>query len=339
MKNKLSWILATGVVLGSAETQAWTQETHKRIVIDAVKYMEANPGTTGYHKLKQIADSAGFTMTQLAESLGQGAYDVDDFEDTFICGAITGDCQYAPVWSLGASIVKYTSYWHFQNHTQGHDAHGNDFGGYNYDKLTVWGTIDNMAASWLYGDYLDDGSGGMKGWFSRDKSKYNSYGKTESNYRIGSTSSKSMYKDFEKMPFQPIDNLGQYWYQQFTNQPTVQTLGFVLHTTDLLQPHHTWTTSDKNHAGWESWVNDYYYRENLGDLDKVHQAMNYFDAIPASSNDIRPLLTQGGAFSYSNGGIVLSSTGHYDRLQVAQQVVPHAIAMVVHVLNHAANRF
>ena len=61
--------------------------------------------------------------------------------------------------SLGASIVKYTSYWHFQNHTQGPDEHGNDFGGYNYDKLTVWGTIDTMAASWLYGDYLDDGAG------------------------------------------------------------------------------------------------------------------------------------------------------------------------------------
>jgi len=271
--------------------------------------------------------------------LGQGAYDVDDFEDTFICGAVSGDCQYAPVWSLGASIVKYTSYWHFQNHTQGHDSHGNDFGGYNYDKLTVWGAIDNMAASWLYGDYLDDGNGGMKGWFWRDNSKYDSYGRTEAQYRGGSQSNKSMYKDFEKMPFQPIDNLGQHWYEQFLSQPTVQSLGFVLHTTDLLQPHHTWTTSDLNHSGWESWVNDYYYTENLAAPEKVHQAMATFNEIPSSSTDIRPLLTEGGAFSYSNGGVVLSSTGHYDRLQVAEQVVPHAVAMVVHILNHAAKRF
>ena len=166
----------------------------------------------------------------------------------------------------------------------------------------------------------------MKAWFSRDKTKYNTYGKTGnqlSGWQL--FPSKSMYQDFEKMPFQPIDNLGQYWYEQFLSQPTVQTLGFVLHTTDLLQPHHTWTTSDKNHAGWESWVNDYYYKENLADLASVDAAMSYFDPIPASSRDLRPLLTQGGAFSYSNGGIVLSSTGHYDRLQVAQQVIPHGL--------------
>lgn len=323
----------------SMNANAWSQETHRRIVIDAVRYMEAHPENTAYNKLKAVANLSGYSMTQFAEVLGQGAYDVDDFEDTYICGAVSGDCQYAPVWSLGASIVKYTSYWHFQNHTQGPDGHGNDLGGYNYDKLTVWGTVDNMAASWLYGDHLDDGRGGMTGWWRSESSKFDSYGVTEANYRQGSSSSKNMYKDFEKTPFQPIDNLGQYWYQQFLAQPTAQTLGFVLHTTDLLQPHHTWTTSDLNHAGWESWVNDYYYTEGLNDLSKVDAAMSGFTPLSASSTDIRPLLTQGGAFSYSNGGIVLSSTSHYDRLQVANQTIPHAIAMVVHVLNHAANRF
>lgn len=339
-KKSLVTVGATALLSVSAmNANAWTQETHKRIVIDAVRYMESNPTTTEYNRLKAVANASGYTIDQFAEALGQGAYDVDDFEDTFICGAVTGDCQYAPVWSLGASIVKYTSYWHFQNHTQGSDAHGNDLGGYNYDKLTVWGAIDNMAASWLYGDHLDDGNGGMSGWWGRESSKYNSYGVTEANYRQGSSSSKSMYRDFEDIPFQPIDNLGNFWYQQFVAQPTVQTLGFVLHTTDLLQPHHTWTTSDLNHSGWESWVNDYYYSEGLNDLEKVDAALTSFTPISSSSNDIRPLLTQGGAFSYSNGGIVLSSTSHYDRAQVANQTIPHAIAMVVHVLNHAANRF
>jgi hypothetical protein len=338
-KSAIAFSTTALLTFASMDAAAWSQETHKRIVIDAVRYMEANPGTTQYNKLKAVANSAGYSMAQFADALGQGAYDVDDFEDTFICGAVSGDCQYAPVWSLGASIVKYTSYWHFQNHTQGGDEHGNDLGGYNYDKLTVWGAIDNMAASWLYGDHLDDGRGGMTGWWRSESSKYNSYGITEANYRQGSTSSKNMYKDFEKAPFQPIDNLGQYWYQQFMSRPTVQTLGFVLHTTDLLQPHHTWTTSDLNHAGWESWVNDYYYTENLNDLSKVDAAMNGFTPLSQNATDIRPLLTEGGAFSYSNGGIVLSSTGHYDRLQVANQTIPHAIAMVVHILNHAANRF
>ena len=58
----------------------------------------------------------------------------------------------------------------------------------------------------------------------------------------------------------------------------------------------------------------------------------------ATAVDIRPLLTQGGTYSYANGGIVLSSSDHADRRRVAQQMIPHSIAMVVHVLNRAAER-
>ncbi|TMO95155.1 phospholipase, partial [Pseudoalteromonas sp. S3178] len=65
------------------------------------------------------------------------------------------------------------------------------------------------------------------------------------------------------------------------------------------------------------------------------QAMNSFSAVDTNSTDIRPLLTQGGAFSYSQGGIVLNSEDHYDRVNTGKQVIPHAIAMVVHLLNHA----
>ncbi|MFZ5722274.1 MAG: phospholipase, partial [Pseudomonadota bacterium] len=117
------------------------------------------------------------------------------------------------------------------------------------------------------------------------------------------------------------------------------TLGFVLHTTDLLQPHHTWTTSALNHSGWETWVNDYYYTEGLNDSALVTAALADFTPIAAGTTEIRPLLTQGGGYSYANGGIVLSSTAHTDRVVVGRKVVPHAIAMVVHILNHAANRF
>ncbi|MFE8069844.1 hypothetical protein QQM79_02195 [Marinobacteraceae bacterium S3BR75-40.1] len=338
--NKLAAMtLATGLAFGGAnDALAWKQPTHKRIVIDAVNYMQAHPDSTAYNKLKAVANASGYSISQFADVLGQGAYDVDDFEDTFICGAITGDCQTAPVWGLGSSIVKYTSYWHFQNHTRGTDAHGNDFGGYDYDKLTVWGDIDDMAAAWLYNDHLDDGHGGMDGWFG-DGSKYDTYHVTEAHYRQGSYSRKSQYEDFQDMPFQPIDNLGNYWYQAFLANPTAQSLGFVLHTTDLLQPHHTWTTSALNHSGWEGWVQDYYDSEDLNDFALVEQAMSDFTPLAPGQTDIRPLLTQGGTYSYSLGGIVLSSTNHDDRVQVARQMVPHAIAMVVHVLNQAANRF
>ncbi|MBB1293742.1 MAG: hypothetical protein ACJAVX_001408 [Pseudoalteromonas rhizosphaerae] len=323
------------LLISTSQAQAFSQETHKRIVIDAVNYMQQHPSSTQFSALSQYAQQNNMTVTQLAEVLGQAAYDVDDFEDTFFCGAVTGSCVQAPIWGAAESIVKYTSYWHFQNHTQGADQHGNDFGGYNYQKLTVWGTVDNLASSWLKGDYLDDGQGGETGWFNADSSKYNSYGITEANYRIDSQSNYNMYDDFEEMPFQPIDNLGQYWYQSYLQSGNPQVLGFVFHTTDLLQPHHTWTTSDLNHSSWESWVKDYYDQEQLNDSALITQAMQTFSALDINSQDVRPLLTQGGAFSYAQGGIVLNSQDHYDRLNTAKQVIPHAIAMVVHLLNHA----
>ena len=338
MKNFTKLVVGTTLALGLAmEAQAFSQETHKRIAIDAVNYMKANPTTTNYAKLLNGATKAGLTIDQFATALGQGAYDVDDFSDTFLCGASTGSCQQAPVWGAGSGIVKYTSYWHFMNRTQGSDVHGNDFGGYNYAKLTVWGDIDNMAASWLYGDYLDDGSGGLKAWFG-ETSKYNSYGITEKNYRLGGYSTNKMYQDFETSPFQPIDNLGQYWFQKFLTTPTVQTLGFVMHTTDLLQPHHVWTTSALNHAGWETWVNDNYYGLALNSSTKVTAALNNLTPVSPTATDIRPLLTQAAGISYSQGGIVLSSTDSNDRTNVANVVIPHAIATVVRVLNRAAER-
>jgi hypothetical protein len=338
--NKVLPLLTASLLLGvSTSASAWLQETHRRIAIDAVNYMKANPTTTNYAKLLNGATKSGMTIDQFAATLGQGAYDVDEFADTYICGATTGNCQLAPVWGLGASIVKYTSYWHFQNHTQGVDAHGNDLGGYNYAKLTTWGDIDNMAASWLVGDYLDDGKGNLTGWFYADSSKYNAYDITEKNYRLGGYSTRSMYADYEKMPFQPIDNLGQYWFSQFLAAPTVQKLGFVLHTTDLLQPHHTWTTLALGHSDWETWVNDNYYTQSLNNHAAVTTALNSFTPMSTTATDIRPLLTQGGAISYAQGGSVLSTSDSTTRLNVARVMIPHSIAMAVHVLNRAAERF
>ncbi|MES2041676.1 MAG: phospholipase [Pseudomonadota bacterium] len=337
MKSVLKLVAAATLLCSFAPAHAFLQETHRRIAIDAVTFMKNNPDKTNYKALASGLARAGITVDQFATAMGQGAYDVDDFADTYICGAVTGDCQLAPIWGAAQSIVKYTSYWHFQNHTAGPDVHGNPFGGYNYAKLTVAGDVDNLAASWLVGDYLDDGPGGMKGWFG-DGSKYNTYGVTEAHYRLGGYSTSSQYADFEKIPFQPIDNLAQYWFQQFLSSPSLQSLGFVMHSTDLLQPHHTWTTSARNHAGWEQWVNSYYDSQSLNDPALVAAAMADFTPLAPNATDIRQLLTQGGTYSYQNGGIVLSSTDQNDRVRTARLVVPHAIAMMVHVLNRAANR-
>jgi hypothetical protein len=335
-------VMGAGVLVFAAAgpASAWSQETHKRIVVDAVQYMKNNPATTQYARLAAWAQSAGITVDQLGQIIGQSAYDVDDFQDTYICGAITGDCARAPLWSSMDSLAHYTSFWHFQNHTRGRDAHGNDFGGYNYSQLTQLGDVDELAASWLWNDHLDDGAGGMKGWFS-DGTKYNTYGVTEARYRQGSTSSPSMYQDYQNFPFQPIDNLGQYWWSQFLQSPTPQSVGYVLHATDLLQPHHTWTSSGKHHSGWEGWVNDYYYSEGFNDVARVSAALNDGTFTKCGSSpvsDIRGVLTQGGAYSYRVGGIVLSSQAHEDRVRVARETIPHAIAMAVVVLDCAALR-
>ena len=339
MNKTLLTALALGAAVVSAESQAFTQPTHKRIVVDAVNYMKAHPETTNFAKLEAAASAAGYTIEQFADAIGQGARDVDDFADTYLCGAITGDCVQAPVFGLGGSVATYTAWWHFQNHSRSGDVHGNDIPGYNNSQIPVRGTIDSSLASWLSGDHLDDGNGGMTGWWWSEDSEYNSYGITERNYRLNTYSSKSHYDDFEDAAFQPIDNLGQYWYSQFLAQPTAQTLGFALHTTDLLQPHHTWSTSGSNHGGWESWVEDHYDAKNMNDDAAVTAALASYTPVAASATDIRPLLTEGGAISYSQGGMVLSSTSDADRSAVADIVIPHAIAMTVHVLNHAAEQF
>ena len=342
--NKMTTVaLTTGLLATAIQAQAFTQPTHKRIVTDAVAYMKAHPETTNFAKLQAAANAAGYSVEQFGDAIGQGAYDVDDFSDTYLCGAITGDCVQAPVFGIGSFVATYTAWWHFQNHSRSGDVHGNDIPGYNNSQIPVKGTEDSLLATWLVGDHLDDGKKGMTGWCfwwsCAEDSEYNSYGITEKNYRLDTYSHKNHYDDFEDAAFQPIDNLGQYWYNEFLKRPTAQTLGFALHTTDLLQPHHTWSTSANNHGGWESWVEDNYDAKNMNDHAAVTAALSSFTPVPANQTDIRPLLTEGGAISYSQGGIVLSSTSDADRSEVAATVIPHAIAMTVHVLNHAAERF
>lgn len=339
MKKTLISAMSAGLMLATIDAQAFTQPTHKRIVTDAVAYMKAHPETTNFAKLEAAANAAGYTVEQFGDAIGQGAFDVDDFSDTYLCGAITGDCVQAPVFGIGSFVATYTAWWHFQNHSRSGDVHGNDIPGYNNDHIPVRGTEDSLLGSWLNGDHLDDGRRGMTGWWGREDSEYDSYGITEANYRLDTYSHKDHYEDFEEAAFQPIDNLGQYWYGEFLKQPTAQTLGFALHTTDLLQPHHTWSTSANNHGGWESWVEDNYDGKNMNDDAAVTAALSSFTPIAANETDIRPLLTEGGAISYSQGGIVLSSTSDSDRSEVAAIVIPHAIAMTVHVLNHAAEQF
>lgn len=345
MKTILTIALSTVLILVSLESQAFKHPTHKRIVEDAVAYMAAHPDTTNFVKLSTSVETSGYSIEQFANALGQGARDVDDFEDTYLCGSVSGYCELSPVFGLGKTLTgyNYSSFWHFQNHSRGNDVHGNDLGGYNYSQIPNKGTTDYILGFWLAGDHLDDGKGGMTGWcfwgWCLEHTEYDSYAITAEKYSIGSRNKKSHYDNFNDTAFQPIDNLGQYWYNEFIKSPTVQTLGFSLHATDLLQPHHTWTSSGNYHVAWEAWVEDHYDVKGMNNHEAVTEAMNSFTPIALGQNDIRPLLTEGGAISYSQGGIVLTSTSDEDRSEVAAIVIPHAIAMVVHILNHAAERF
>jgi hypothetical protein len=147
-----------------------------------------------------------------------------------------------------------------------------------------------------------------------------------------------MYQDYQAIPFQPISNLGQYWFTQFLAAPTAQTLGFVLHTTDLLVPQHTWNTLGNNHSGFEDWCLSYWDTEHLNDATLVDAALKDFTALAPTATDVRSLMHQAGAYSYANGALVLSSTAQADRVAVARKVVPHATALAVLILNRGAER-
>jgi hypothetical protein len=330
-------IAAAAALMSAAPAHAFMQETHRRLVLDAVAYMQAHPTTTNYAKLVAGAAKAGYTIDQFAAVMAQGAYDVDSFADTYVCGAITGDCEKAPLWGLGTSIAKYAAFWHFEDHAHGADVHGNPYGGYSYGRVPIMGDVDTLAAGWLWNDYLDDGRGGLGGIFG-DGTKYDTYHLTEANYRQGTKSSTSMYQDYQAIPFQPISNLGQYWFTQFLAAPTAQTLGFVLHTTDLLVPQHTWNTLGNNHSGFEDWCLSYWDTEHLNDATLVDAALKDFTALAPTATDVRSLMHQAGAYSYANGALVLSSTAQADRVAVARKVVPHATALAVLILNRGAER-
>jgi hypothetical protein len=330
-------LAAAGACLFSFQASAFNQETHRRIVLDAVAFMRANPDTTNYRKLEAGVTRAGYTVDEFADVIAQAARDVDSFADTYICGAITGSCERAPLWGLGSSIARYTAFWHFEDHAHGTDVHGNPYGGYNAARVALIGDVDELAAAWLWNDYLDDGSGGMSGLLG-DGTQYDSFHRTEAHYRLQTASTPAMYADFQTTAFQPISNLGQYWFTQFLARPTAQTLGFALHTTDLLVPHHTWNTLGNYHSGFENWIEYYYDAEQLNDGSLVRLALQDFAPLRADEQDIRNLLHRAGDYSYENGLIALVSQDHAQRLAVARKVVPHATALVVLLLNRAAER-
>ena len=100
MKSVLSLGVLTLALSVAMPASAFQQETHRRIAMDAVAFMKNNPDKTNFRKLAAGLAKAGLTVDQFAQAMGQGAYDVDDFSDTYLCGAVTGSFVMAPLWGV-----------------------------------------------------------------------------------------------------------------------------------------------------------------------------------------------------------------------------------------------
>lgn len=327
MKHVISAIaIASTFALAATDAAAWSQPTHKQIVIDALKYMGSSYATAEQKRAYDYyTKAAAGDAAKAGDALGQACYDVDNFQDVHLGFWWTGYYD-APVFGLARSIVGYNAYHHFITMSRGTDAHGNPNGGYNYRHRTPNGAlgqgeffdIDTLAAVYLWNSEL----------------KKADYDTTEANYRQGSYSNwDQQYRDFQDIPWQPSANAGNYWFGEFLKQPTFQTIGYSLHfLTDAAQPHHTQSTSANNHAGWEGWVEDNYASGKFADFQKVSLAAPKYN--PRDS--LRNLVTQVAGQAYSRPE-PLYSTDAATRTNAAQALIPEAIAATVAVLTKGVN--
>ncbi|MEO4047950.1 hypothetical protein AAFN46_12770 [Pseudomonas sp. CAU 1711] len=321
--HKPSLILAgLGLLCAAQNAAAWSQPTHKNIVKDALAFMNSAHATAEMRRAYQFYVGAAGSEAAAGEILGQAAYDVDDFKDTRLGGWWVG-YEHAPLWGAAASIVNYTSYWHFINMGRVGDDHGNDHGGYDYRYHKVDGGVSDV--DWYAMVYL----------YNRELKK-SDFDSTEAHYRQGSRSDwQKHYGDFQTAAFQPIDNLANYWFEQFKAAPSLQTIGFALHATgDVAQPHHAWITSANGHSSWEGWVNDHYARERLNDPVAVANLVGQYN----TARPLRDLLTQTAQVAYQHPE-PLYDTSYAGRLSIARQLIPESIALTVTVLTKGANHF
>lgn len=321
-----TFVIGALALTGSMAANAWKQPTHKQEVIDALHYMGSDYATADQRRAYDFYTAAANGAVDVAaDALGQACYDVDDFQDVHL-GAWWRGYWAAPVFGMAHSIVGYNAYHHFITMSRGEDAHGNDHGGYNYRHRTPNGSlgkgeffdIDTLASIYLWNTEL----------------KRSDYSSTEANYRQDSYSNyNEHYRDFQDMPWQPSANAGRYWFTQFTSQPTFQMMGFSLHfLTDAGQVHHTMSTSANHHAGWEAWVEDNYFAENMNDIQAIHNAVGRY----SSQTSVRGIITQLAQEAYSHPE-PLYATDHATRLSVAKIMIPETIAATVAMLTKGVN--
>ncbi|MBT4836345.1 MAG: hypothetical protein HON94_03260 [Methylococcales bacterium] len=323
MKKLVLLSIVSFFTINSSQIHAWSQPIHKRIVIDALSFMNSSYASEDEKLAYAFYVKAAGSEENAGEILGQAAYDVDEFKDTRL-GEWWRPYERAPIGGLGGFIVQYTSYWHFLNMTRGEDAHGNDHGGYDYRYHTKdprwWANIDTYAKYYLYNLQLHE----------------KDFNSTEAHYRQGSHSTIGKhYEDFQNIAWQPIDNLAKYWYDQFILDPSLEMIGFTLHAVgDVAQPHHVWVSSSNSHAGWEGWIEDYYDEYQLSAHEKVSKIIGEYD----TEWPVRDILTHTAGIAYEHPE-VLYNRDTKTRVAASNILIPHAVASAVTVLTKGALYF
>ena len=315
----LCWVVSIG---WPCRAMAWTDTVHERMTQDALLYMGSEFADSEQSQAYKFYVEAAGGLENALNILGAAAREVDNFNDTRMGAWWVGYHQQSirSPWRT-LSHHNNTIWWHFLSIGRGQDAHGNDHGGYNFQYRTEDPRLidnDSIIKAFLFNQRLHSGD----------------YHTTEAHYRGGSASSyHKQYQRFQQIPWQPIDHLARYWYEQFLLQPSLQVMGVVTHAgADVAAVHHTWNTMANYHREYEAWVEDFYYIERLNDREAVQQALA--DYHPDAS--IEAILTQTAEAAYCRPD-PLYDPSHQARLETAKEMVPLALATNVTLLTKGIN--
>jgi hypothetical protein len=320
MKKPILIISILLVFISADSAFALTQPLHKLITGKALEYMGSDYADREQKRAyNTFVESAG-SLEQAKELLGQAAYDVDSFMDTRMGGWWVGYHYTAEDLSIGLVDNNYTSLWHFINMTRGPDDHGNDYGGYDYRYRTDDPSLidyDDIVKTWLINQELHD----------------DDFANTEKHYRLDSYSIKEMYEDFQKIPFQPVDNLGQYWFNQFKVMPTFQSIGYVTHAAgDCAVAQHVYNTLSNRHSEYEAWLEDYFSSENLAPFSAVKAELANYNP----RNSVQDTLTQTAEDAYTNSSPLFNGS-HDSLVETGKIMMTKAMAAIVTILTKGIN--
>jgi len=322
IKRLIDLIICSIACIGPSLALAWTDTVHEQMTQDALLYMGSEFADHEQNQAYKFYVEAAGGLEQALSILGAAAREVDNFDDTRLGAWWVGGYHNQGVrlpWST-ISHHNHTIWWHFLSVGRGQDVHGNDHGGYDFRYRTEDPRridTDSIIKVFQFNQRLHPGD----------------YETTEARYRQNSRSDLAQYQRFQKIPWQPIDHLAQYWYDQFLSQPSLQVMGVITHAgADVAAVHHTWNTMANYHREYEDWVEDFYYIERLSDRSAVQQALTVYH--PEAS--IAAILTQTAEAAYCRPDPLYNPT-HQARLNTAKDMVPLAIATNVTLLTKGIN--